>query len=136
MLNKTKLKTELALIYSTDEFRRCRGTVALYRVFMGSNLQDTFSETVALLKILIITAMTTAESERCFLTLKRTKVFLRNTMSQELHNALAILSTENNFVKTIPDFNHSVTDELASLKGRFKILTLTYRALHNFFKSF
>ncbi|KAF3859042.1 hypothetical protein F7725_021441 [Dissostichus mawsoni] len=50
--------------------------------FMENNLQSTFTETVRLLKILITTPMTTAESERCFSTLKRIKTFLRNTMSQ------------------------------------------------------
>ncbi|XP_074537968.1 uncharacterized protein LOC141799561 [Halichoeres trimaculatus] len=63
LLNKNKLKTELALIYSNDQFRSCSGAVALYQLFMRNNLQDTFSETVALLKILITTPMTTAESE-------------------------------------------------------------------------
>lgn len=66
MLNKKKLKTELALIYSNDEFRSCSGAVALYQLFMGTNLQDTFSETVALLKILITTPMTIAESNNIY----------------------------------------------------------------------
>ncbi|KAE8296839.1 hypothetical protein D5F01_LYC05608 [Larimichthys crocea] len=46
LLNKNKLKTELVLIYSNDEFKSCSGAVALYQLFMGNNLQDTFSETV------------------------------------------------------------------------------------------
>uniref|UniRef100_A0AAV2KNB2 Uncharacterized protein n=1 Tax=Knipowitschia caucasica TaxID=637954 RepID=A0AAV2KNB2_KNICA len=66
-LNKNKLKTELSLIYSNDEFKSCSGAVALYQLFMENNLQDTFSETVALLKILITTPMTTAESESLIL---------------------------------------------------------------------
>ena len=115
---KSKLKTELALIYSNDEFRSCSGAVALYQLFMGNNLQDTFSETVALLKILITTPMTTAESERCFSTLKRIKTFLRNTMSQDRLNALAMLSVEKKLVKTIPDFNQRVIEKFASLKDR------------------
>ncbi|MEQ2160983.1 hypothetical protein GOODEAATRI_004976 [Goodea atripinnis] len=83
MLNKTKLKAELALICTTEWFRRCSGAVALYQVFMGNNFQDTFSETVALLKIPILTPMTTAESVRCFSSVKRIKTFLRKTMSQD-----------------------------------------------------
>jgi hypothetical protein len=55
---------------------------------MENNLQDTFSETVSLLKILITTPMTTAESERCFSTLKKIKTFLRNPMAQDRLNAL------------------------------------------------
>lgn len=52
LLNKNKLKTELALIYSNDEFKSCDVAVAVYQLFMRNNLQDTFSETVALLKII------------------------------------------------------------------------------------
>ncbi|XP_063762101.1 uncharacterized protein LOC134879487 [Eleginops maclovinus] len=118
LLNKNKLKTELALIYSNDEFKSCSGAVALYQLFMGNNLHDTFSETVALLKILITTPMTTAESERCFSTLKRIKTFLRNTMSQDRLNALAMLSMEKNLVKTIPDFNQRVIEKFAAVKDR------------------
>ena len=66
--------------------------LALYQVLQRYNLQETFSETVALLNILITTPMTTAEAERCFSTLKRIKTFLRNAMGQELLNALAMLS--------------------------------------------
>lgn len=64
MLNRHKLKTELSLIYNNDDFRDCSGAVALFQVLMENNLQDTFSEMVGLLKILITTPMTTAESER------------------------------------------------------------------------
>ncbi|XP_030267317.1 zinc finger MYM-type protein 1-like isoform X2 [Sparus aurata] len=118
LLNKNKLKTELSLIYSNEEFKNCSGALALYQLFMESNLQDTFSETVALLKILITTPMTTAESERCFSTLKRIKTFLRNTMSQDRLNALAMLSMEKKLIKDIHDFNHRVTEKFASLKER------------------
>ncbi|XP_013875091.1 uncharacterized protein LOC106525406 [Austrofundulus limnaeus] len=118
MLNKAKLKTELALIYSLEEFRSCSGAVALHQLFMGNNLQDTFSETVTLLKILITTPMTTSESERCFSTINRIKTFLRNTVSQDRLNALAMLSIEQNLVKNIPDFNHRVIEQFASLEDR------------------
>jgi len=70
-LNKAKLKTELSLIYEKSEFKGCCGALALYQVLMSYNLQEAFSETVALLQILITTPMTAAEAERCFSTLKR-----------------------------------------------------------------
>ena len=70
LLNKNKLKTELSHIYSNHEFKNCSGAVALYKLVTESNLQETFSETVALLNILITISMTTPESERCFSTLK------------------------------------------------------------------
>uniref|UniRef100_A0AAV2KQF2 Ig-like domain-containing protein n=1 Tax=Knipowitschia caucasica TaxID=637954 RepID=A0AAV2KQF2_KNICA len=64
MLNGSKLKTELSLIYSKAEFRACCGAVDLFQLFMENNLQDVFSETVTLLRILITTPMTTAGAER------------------------------------------------------------------------
>ncbi|KAL7882743.1 hypothetical protein SRHO_G00004010 [Serrasalmus rhombeus] len=76
MLNKAKLKTELSLIYESSEFKGCCAALALYQVLLRYNLQETFSETVALLNILITTPMTTAEAERCFSIIKRIKTFL------------------------------------------------------------
>lgn len=118
MLNKAKLKTELSLIYENPEFKHCCGALALYQVLMGYNLQETFSETVALLKIVITTPMTTAEAERCFSTLKRIKTFLRNSMGQERLNALGMLSMERELVLGMHDFNEKVIDRFAALKER------------------
>ena len=57
-LDKAKLRTELSLINENEEFKGCSGAVALFQVMMENNLQDTFTETVSLLKILITTPMT------------------------------------------------------------------------------
>ncbi|CAL9695953.1 unnamed protein product [Knipowitschia caucasica] len=118
MLNGSKLKTELSLIYSKAEFRACCGAVDLFQLFMENNLKDVFSETVTLLKILITTPMTTAEAERCFSTLKRVKTFLRNTMTQERLNALAMLSMEKRLICQMTNFNQRVIERFASLKER------------------
>ena len=112
MLHKERLRTELYLIYESPDFRGCCGALQSY------NLQETFSETVALLNILITTPMTTAEAERCFSTLKRIKTFLRNTMGQERLNALGMLSMERELVRNMPDFNERVIDRFACLKER------------------
>ncbi|XP_049926797.1 zinc finger MYM-type protein 1-like [Epinephelus moara] len=118
MLNKAKLRTELSLIYENDEFKACGGALTLFQFFMENNLQATFAETVSLFKILITTPMTTAESERCFSTLKRIKTFLRNTMTQDRLNALAMLSMDKNLVRNIPDFNNRVIESFATQKDR------------------
>lgn len=117
-LDKAKLKTDLSLVYENEEFKACSGALALFQVFMENNLQDTFSETVSLLKILITTPTTTAESERCFSTLKRIKTFLRNTMAQDRLNALAMLSMEKNLIQNIPDLNTKVIEKFATQKDR------------------
>ena len=85
---------------------------------MSYNLQETFSETVSLLNILITTPMTTAEAERCFSTLKIIKTFLRNSMGQERLNALAMLSMERELVLNMRDFNGEVIDRFAALKEK------------------
>lgn len=118
MLDQGKLHTELSLIYENTEFRGCCGALALYQLLMSYNLQDTFSETVALLNIIITTPMTTSEAERCFSTLKRIKTFLRNSMGQERLNALAMLSMERKLVLSMADFNEKVIDHFAALKDR------------------
>ncbi|XP_074524579.1 zinc finger MYM-type protein 1-like [Halichoeres trimaculatus] len=117
-LDKARLKTELSLIYENEEFRSCKGALALYQVLMENNLGETFTETVSLLNIIITTPMTTSESERCFSTLKRIKTFLRNTMLQDRLNALAMLSIEKKMTKDIPDFNSKVIEKFASQKER------------------
>ena len=61
--NKSKLNTEFSILSSSDEFKICSRAVALYHLFMENLLQDTLSETVALLKILFTSPGTTAESE-------------------------------------------------------------------------
>ncbi|XP_068423358.1 zinc finger MYM-type protein 1-like [Clinocottus analis] len=118
MLNGSKLKTELSLIYGTEEFRSCRGAVDLFQLFLDNNLSEVFSETQTLLKIVITTPMTTAETERCFSTLKRVQTFLRNTMTQERLNALAMLSLEKRLVMDMTDFNQRVIEKFANLKER------------------
>lgn len=113
VLNGSMLKTELELLYSKDDFKTCRGAVDLYHVLVENNLENVFSETVNLLKIIITTPMTTAEAERCFSTLKRIKTFLRNTMSQERLNALAMLSMEKRLITGMWDFSQKVIEKFA-----------------------
>lgn len=84
----------------------------------SNNLEEVFSETVTLLKILITTPMTTAEAERCFSTLKRIKTFLRNSMTQDRLNALAMLSMEKRLVTEMTDFNKNVIEKFAGQKER------------------
>ena len=110
--------TELYLINENPDFRTCSGAGALFEFMVRNNLQGVFAESVKLLRVLITTPMTTAESERCFSTLKRIKTFLRNTMSQERLNALAMLSVEKKKTNDIPNFNKLVIEKFATQKER------------------
>ena len=62
--------------------------------------------------------MTTAEPERCFLTLKRVKTFLRSTTKQERLNALAMISVEKISINTMSNLNEKVIDLFAQNKNR------------------
>ena len=73
---------------------------------------------VKLLKILITTPMSSCEAERCFSTLKKVKTFLRNTMSEDRLNALAMLSKEKRLIRESINFNNSVVDKFANLKNK------------------
>ena len=117
-LDKNRLKTELRVLYERQDFRTTEGAVPLLQLLISSNLQDTFYETMKLLKILVTTPMTTAEPERCFSSLARIKTFLRNTMSQERLTALAMLSIEKKMVKSLDGFNTKVIDKFCSRKER------------------
>lgn len=117
-LNAKQLRCELTTIYSTNEFASVNGAVTLLEFFTENNLENTFSETMKLLKIIITIPMTTSEAERCFSTLKRIKTFLRNTMIEDRLSALAMLSIERQLIMDIPDFNQRVIECFATKKQR------------------
>lgn len=118
MLEKDMLRTELAILYSRQEFRCTGGAIQQLQLILESNLEPTFPQVVKLLRILITMPMTTSESERCFSTLKRIKTFLRSTMSEERLCALAMLSIEKEMIAEIPNFNERVIDRFATTKNR------------------
>ena len=97
ILDEGKLKTELGVIYCRKEFRQYCGALALLQLLTESNLTEKFSEVVKLLKVLVTTPMSSSEAERCFSTLNRVKTFLRNTLSEERLNALAMLPMEKDW---------------------------------------
>ena len=117
-LDESRFCSELSVIYSRPEFRQCCRAVPLFQLLIESNLADTFSETVLLLKAIITIPMTSCEAERCFSTLKRVKTFLRNTMSEDRLNALAMLSMEKNLIRDSANFNQTVIVMFAQLKNR------------------
>ena len=105
-------------MYSRPEFRHGCGAVPLLQLLIESNLAETFSETVHLLKPIITVSMTFYETERCFSTPKIVKAFLRSTMCEDGLNALAMLSIEKNIARDSIDFNQNVIDMFAQLKNR------------------
>ena len=93
--------------------------VLSFLVFLTeNNLTKIFTESYKLADIICTTPMSTSECERCFSTLKRIKTFLRNTMSQDRLNALAVLSIEKHYIQGIPDFDNKVIEVFCSKKNR------------------
>ena len=116
-LDKSKLKTELSVLYERKDMWAFTNVVALSKTIVQDNLHQVFSETLKLLKILV-TPMATAEPERCFSISKRIKTFLRSTMTNERLSALGMLSIEKNMIAEIKNFNEKVMDHFASVKNR------------------
>ena len=91
---------------------------SLLQLLIESNLAETFSETVLLLKAISTVPLRSCKAERCFSTLKRVKTFLRNTMSEDRVDALVMLSIEKNLFRDSIDFNQNVIEVFAQLKNR------------------
>ncbi|XP_030762931.1 zinc finger MYM-type protein 1-like [Sitophilus oryzae] len=117
-LEKQRLKTELTVLYSSEEYRNFSSCAVLLNFLVSNNLQEVFREVIKLLKILVTMPMTTVEAERDFSTLNRIKTFLRSTMCQERLNALACLTIEQRLIRSISDFNERVIDKFAKQKDR------------------
>ena len=118
LLNKTRFRTELSVLYERRELHEVSGVFKLFELIKESGLEHSFSEVFSLCKIVLTTPMTTAEAERCFSTLKRIKTFLRSTMSEERLSALAMLSIEKSLISSTVNFNEQVIDEFARRKER------------------
>ena len=112
MLNKCKLPSRItvAVLYASPGLSCFKSLTEFLQMINSLNLVTTFYKASKLLKILITTSMTTAESKTCFSTLKRMKSFLRSTMGNERLSALAMLFIESKLVSEIKDFNEKVMD--------------------------
>ncbi|CAH2006565.1 unnamed protein product [Acanthoscelides obtectus] len=122
---KSRLKTELSVIYARNDCRDLHGTLSLLKFLIQNSLEETLKETKKLLEIIVTTSMSTSEAERNFSTLKRIKTFLRNTMTQDRLTALSMLSIEQEFISTMENFNGKVIDKFAAKKERR--IDLTYK---------
>ena len=118
MISLNKLRTELGILYGSEEFHNAKTSLQLLQCMHENNLTSAFSEAYKLLQINATTPMTSSESERCFSTLKRVKSYSRNTMGNERLNALAMLSIHKELIRSIPDFNERVITHFAQLKTR------------------
>ena len=83
MLKKDKLKCKLSVLYANDNFSGISNISELLKLINENGFDETFSEVSKLLEIVLVTPISTADSERSCSTMKRIKTFLRNTMLQD-----------------------------------------------------
>uniref|UniRef100_A0A8D8VVN1 Zinc finger MYM-type protein 1 n=1 Tax=Cacopsylla melanoneura TaxID=428564 RepID=A0A8D8VVN1_9HEMI len=119
-LEEEKLKTELEILYSRQEYHSAHGLTSLLQLIIHDNIHEFLSQTTNLLRILVTVPMTTAEPERCFSTLKRIKTYQRNSTSQDRLLALAMVSVEKNMISRISDFNTKVIEKFSSKTCRME----------------
>ena len=98
MLNKDKLKCELSVLYANDNFGGISNISELLKFMNKNGFDETFSEISKLLKIVLVTPISTADSERSFSSMKRIKTFFQNIMLQDRLNSLACLSIHKEYI--------------------------------------
>ena len=118
MLNKEKLKCELSVLYANDNFGGISNISKLLKFINENGFDETFSEVYKLLKIVLLTPISIADTERSFNTMKRIKTFLRNTMLQDRINSLACLSIPEEYISKIRDYNNKVINIFAQINCR------------------
>ena len=118
MLNKDKLKCKLSVLYANDNFSGISNISELLKFKNKNELDKTFSEVSKLLEIVLVTPVSTADSERSFTTINRIKTFLRNTMLQDRLNSLACLSIHKEYISKIRDYNNKVINIFAQIQDR------------------
>jgi hypothetical protein len=114
------LQSQLRYIYSQPMF--CLPIPDLQKLFFAKLQSNScMSEVSKLLTLFQTIPMSSSEAERSFSALKRVKTYLRNTMSEERLNHVAILSCEKSLVKSLSrfeNFHKRVIDDYATRKQR------------------
>ena len=78
MINSKQLESELRCIYSNPILSKAKTSSELLGILIDNSLITSFPSASQFLNIILTTPVSSAESERCFSTLKRIKTFLRN----------------------------------------------------------
>ena len=95
-----------------------RFEIGMFEQIMANDLHEAFPNVYIMFKIYLCMFVTNCKGERSFSKLKLILNYLRNTMGQDRLASLALLSIENEILKTI-DFS-SVIDTFAREKSRRK----------------
>ena len=117
-LCKERLNTEPSVLYKRKEFRSISGFMKMFQIMLNTRIGDFYTEVFTLLQMIIITLITTAESERCSWTLRRMKSLWSSTIPQDSFSALAMFSAEKVMMtENIINFNDKVLDKFTNHKA-------------------
>jgi hypothetical protein len=114
-----RLRTELTVIYSSEEFRN-QPVFKLMGHLITSGLIEALPEASKLVNLILTIPATSASVERSFSALKRIKTYLRSSQSQNRLSGLALMSIERRLLKSMMQrvtFYDSVI-EVFDRKGR------------------
>jgi len=115
---KERLRTELEVIYSRDDFRLLKGIIPTINYIISNDMNDLFREVIKLLKLLVVIPMTFLEAEHEFSKFKRIETCLRSTMGEDRLNALSILNIESEMIAEDIEFNKKVIKQFSSIENR------------------
>nr|CAI5829018.1 unnamed protein product [Callosobruchus analis] len=120
-----KLKNELQLIYSDDQYHNMEPHRLMEILFENSSI---FKEAYKLLCLIVTIPSTSVSVERSFSCLKRIKTYLRSTVLEDRFTNLSKISIEkellNELIASQP-FYDDIINKLANLKDRR--ICLTYK---------
>ncbi|KDR18839.1 zinc finger MYM-type protein 1-like [Zootermopsis nevadensis] len=106
------LKTELSVIYSSEEFLKSNIS-DLLRYLITSNLNTALPEVTKLSALLLTIPTTSASVEGSFSALKRVNTYLHSTQTQERLTKLSLMTIEKRILQDLessPNFCSSVID--------------------------
>lgn len=111
-----KLMNELKVLYTKKEFES-KKVYEILNIILEEDLEEVFSETCKLARLVLTLPSTTASVERSFSVLRRLKTYLRSTMGEERLFNLMLMAVESELLHTVkqkPTFYDDVIDLFAN----------------------
>lgn len=118
-----KLKSELSIIYSSDQFYQTH-IYKLLEYLKETDLTTVLPQVTKLCTLILTIPATSASAERSFSALKRIKTYLRNNQTQNRLSNLSLLSIEKDVLmntKCEPNFYNDVINDFLKQNRRIEL---------------
>ncbi|XP_060860098.1 zinc finger MYM-type protein 1-like [Metopolophium dirhodum] len=118
-----KLKSELSIIYSSDQFHQTH-IYKLLEYLRETDLTTVLPQVTKLCALILTIPATSASAERSFSALKRIKTYLRNNQTQNRLSNLSLLSIEKEVLMTTkcePNFHNDVIKDFIKQNRRIEL---------------